>query len=790
MNEHYHFIGIGGIGMSGLAKILLSKGKQVSGSDLVKSAIVEDLEKKGAQVFLGQKKENISRHATCVYSSDIKEDNLEFKEAKLLLCPMLHRSDLLKELIEGHEVCAVAGTHGKTTTSSLLTHLLCEAEKAPSFAVGGILPHYQTNAALNSGTHFVIEADESDGTFLKYAYTKAIITNIDTDHLAHYKSFDAIVGAFSQFIAKAEGEQSIFYCSDDPILAKIGKGVSYGFEKGADLFGSNFQQSGMSISFDVTFQGKEYTNVQVSLIGKHNALNSLAVFGFGLAMGIAERVIRKALLSFSPPKRRMEKKIDMKSLLFFDDYAHHPTEIQTTIEGIKKAFREKRLVVLFQPHRDDRIASVLDEFHGVFKKADLLIMTDMYKSSDEKVGEQLEAIIRKSHHMPIKRVSREKLLEEIFPLIQPHDVWISLGAGDISKVAEELQEKLESTPLKKLRIALLCGGMSVEHEISLLSTQAVLQHIDRDLYDIHLIYIDKDGFFHLVDENFLPLSISDKNQPITKEVLDLLYEADLVFPVLHGPHGEDGAIQGFCKTLRKPCVGCSVESSAIGMNKVATKKIVEHIGIATALFRACSESEWEEKGLRVIEGLNFPLFIKPAHLGSSVGIYKCVDEKDLVANMEKAFCYDTLLLIEEAISGREIEFALTGNENVHVARSAEIETKGQFYSYDAKYAAGGFQLTCPSDLPEEIEAKGRELAQRVYKALYCCGYARVDFFLNDEGKFYLNEVNPIPGMTQNSAFPKMYMDTLSLPELFDRMIILALERYRKEELIFHHSLKK
>ncbi|MDB6081798.1 MAG: Bifunctional enzyme MurC/Ddl, partial [Chlamydiia bacterium] len=416
--ETYHFIGIGGIGMSGLARILLSRGYTVTGSDAAASAVTQALEKAGAKVYIGHNENYVSKNTTVIFSTDIPATNPELLAAQRYASPLLHRSDLLAKMIQEHKVLAVAGTHGKTTTSSLLTHVLRSAGVDPSFAVGGMLQGHETNAAQGKSDLFVLEADESDGTFLKYDYFAAIVTNIDTDHIVHYGSWDALVEAFSKFIGKAQDQRLLFCCGDDSVLMQLApSAISYGFSKDVKLHISRFRQKNTHITFDIDFEGHHYADIEVTLTGKHNALNSAAIFGLCISLGVQEEEIRKAFLSFSGVKRRMEKKGDIDSLLIFDDYAHHPTEIKATLKGLREAIHERRIVAVFQPHRYSRMQYTMYELQGAFDEADLLIVTDLYAAGEKAIeGVTTERIleeITKGTTTPIHYIPRTELTSSL-----------------------------------------------------------------------------------------------------------------------------------------------------------------------------------------------------------------------------------------------------------------------------------------------------------------------------------------------------------------------------------------
>ncbi len=341
-----HFIGIGGIGMSALARILLDRGEKVSGSDQSTSPVVEELARQGAKIFIGHAPENLVHSKRVVYSTAVVQKNPEYEEAQKRNLPLLHRSDLLHELMQAQKPLLVAGTHGKTTTTSLLTHVLISAGYEPSFAIGGILASAQSNGRQGRGEYFVAEADESDGTFLKYRGHGAIITNIDNDHLDHWKNDANLDAGYKQF-SKGAGKH-LFWCIDDARLKALNiSGTSYGFSPQADLKIDAWRQEGWKLFFSCTFRGKTYDEIQLPLIGKHNVLNAASVFGLLLDLGVSSEAIRAGFKTFSGVGRRAEKKGEYGSVEVYDDYGHHPTEIFTTLTALKKAAGTRRLVVAF-----------------------------------------------------------------------------------------------------------------------------------------------------------------------------------------------------------------------------------------------------------------------------------------------------------------------------------------------------------------------------------------------------------------------------------------------------------
>lgn len=455
MSERYHFIGIGGIGMSGLAHILLGKGVAVSGSDIAVNYVTEGLIKAGATIANGQSAANISDLMTVVYSSDIKSTNPEYQEAVRRKCKMLHRSELLAHLVEGHKSLAVAGTHGKTTTSALLSTVLVEAGLEPSFAVGGVLPQFNTNARAGNGELFAFEADESDRTFLNYHPFGAIVTNIDNDHLNAYEGSEEVLRkSFDTFMNQVKSAKHLFWCGDDSALNALQHpGQRYGFEEHCDWRVMNFRQEGFHSLFDIASAGHVYKDVELALIGRHNALNATAVFGLSISLGVPEEAIRRAFKAFKGVKRRCERKGEAANVVFIDDYAHHPTEIEATLKALRNAVKRQRLVVVFQPHRYSRTQDCLGQYGSVFEGADELIVTEIYSAGETPIpGLSHEVIlseVQESSRVPCQHISRSTLAEKLSCIVRSNDVVVTLGAGDITKVAAEtllILEKIAGNP--------------------------------------------------------------------------------------------------------------------------------------------------------------------------------------------------------------------------------------------------------------------------------------------------------------------------------------------------------
>lgn len=789
-----HFIGIGGIGMSALAEILLSRNQQVSGSDQSTNAMTSRLSKKGADIFIGHKAEHIVPKSTVIYSSSVNANNSEYKAAVELQCKILHRSCLLKDLMEGYRSLVVTGTHGKTTTTALLVKVLMMAKLDPSFAVGGISLDLKTNGYHGTGEYFVAEADESDGTFLKYLPFGAILTNIDFDHMEHFKTKENLIHSFESFCHGVSSDEHFFYCGDDSNLMKLAKkakpnAMSYGFLEGNQLRIIDYTQNGWESCLTIQFKGKIYKNIELSLIGKHNALNAAAVFGLCIQLNIDEEYIRKAFSSFKGVSRRSEKKSVLNGVLLIDDYAHHPTEIQATLKAIREAILEKKLIAVYQPHRYGRTKDILGTFKGAFNEASEVIVTDIYASGEKPIdGISHENILEELRDLkiPCRYVPRQDISNYLLQKLFPHDVVVSLGAGDITKLADEIKEGFEKKPIQKLKVGVFFGGRSTEHEVSIRSARNVATGLNPEYYEPHFFGISKSGNI-VYGREFLEMEkiLNDANEFIAADVFAKIQECDLFFPVLHGTFGEDGAIQGFFETLKKPYVGCDFRSSVVCMDKVITKQLMVLNDIATAPFVYFSNYQWKTDShylLNKIEKeLVFPMYVKPAHLGSSVGVAKVGHFDELKIAIEKALEFDDKVLIENEVKGREIEFAVLGNNNPKVFHPGEVLTNGNIYSYEAKYISE-MKTNPQADLEKSIIDKGLNFAKMAYIIAGCQGLSRVDFFLDANNNYWLNEINTIPGFTSISLYPSICIANGLTPyELIDRLIVLCQDKMRNQK---------
>lgn len=794
----YHFIGIGGIGMSGLARMLLAQGQKVSGSDQSPSYVTQALQACGAHVQYGHSEDHVPQGATVIYSSAIRQDNPEYKTAKTQHLTLMHRSDLLAKMSDSYERLSVSGTHGKTSTSALLAWTLHESGYASSFCVGGIALNFGVNAQLGLGKYFVVEADESDGSFLKTPSKGAIVTNLAYDHLDYYGDEATQTAAFAKFFSQVEGKEHLLWCGDDKALCQLKpQGISYGYLPHCDAKVTFLRQEGWQVWFEIEWRGKKYQNIVLAQVGKHQALNAAAVFVLALTLGVQEEAIRRAFATFQGVKRRAERKGTVQNIEVVDDYAHHANEVQATLAGLRQVAGDRRLVVVFQPHRYSRLKACFSKYLSAFDKADHVIITDVYAAGEAPLegfsGQNLaHALVqqgRRASYAPW-----DTLVERVEKEVLPHDLVVTMGAGSITGVGDALLSKLAQGDKKRWTIGVIGGGASGEHHVSLESASSVAAALDRSCYDVQEFVILRDGRWvtgNGVLQRFASGNACDGQEAqekafLSPKVLQAMQACDLFFPVLHGPYGEDGTIQGLFEILGRPYLGPNYRSCAVFMDKAMTKKLAMHHGIKTAPFVEIKRSAWQqdEEGWckKAIASLGLPSIVKPVHTGSSLGVACAEDPESLRQAICQAFLHDDRILVEKKMVGREIEFAVVGLHELHVASPGEILTQGKIYDFAGKCGPTPMPTDTKAKLPCEKIEEGKALAKAVFESADGTGFARIDFFLDADGQYWLNEVNPIPGFTKISLFAKMWeQEGVSFAKLLDRLVILALARHREQQ---------
>lgn len=442
--EKYHFIAIGGIGMSGLAKYLLQEGFEVSGSDINDSKYIDEIRNLGAKVYIGHDENNVPEKCVVVASSAIKDSNPEIQKAKRLNLPILHRSDVLKTLSERSK-CFIgfAGTHGKTTTSGLASYVMEKADIKPSYVVGGIIPEIHTNANYQGDKFFIAELDESDGTIVKYNPHILVINNLEADHLDFYTNgLTSLVETFNGLISRLNETKILINNDNDG--NKMLKGhdfITFGLNE-ADYVAKNIVLTPTGSTFDVYFKGEFLTNLKIKLLGKHNIYNALGVFASLCEAGVEIDRVKAHFATFTGMGRRFQYVGDVNGAVIYDDYAHHPTEVKATLSALTE-FPEKHVIAVFQPHRYTRLKSLWNEFLNAFENVPHVIVTDVFSASEAPIdgisGENFAKDLRKyCPNCEYIAGSIEEVAKKLYPQLKKDDIVVGLGAGTITSLGKDL----------------------------------------------------------------------------------------------------------------------------------------------------------------------------------------------------------------------------------------------------------------------------------------------------------------------------------------------------------------
>lgn len=449
-----HFVGIGGIGMSGIAEVLLNLGYTVQGSDLKASKITERLQSLGATIFIGQEGKNLAAAEVVVISSAIKSDNPELQEARLKGLPVVRRAEMLAELMRLKSNVAIAGTHGKTTTTTMVATLLDKSGIDPTVINGGIIHAYGSNARMGQGEWMVVEADESDGTFNRLPATVAVVTNIDPEHMEHWGDFDSLRQGFLDFVSNIPFYGLAVCCTDhSEVQALVGKisdrrVITYGFNAQADVRAVNLKYKGGVAHFDVELQAEERTieNCHLPMTGDHNVSNALAAIAVARHLGMKSSEIKEALANFKGVSRRFTKVGEVNGVTIIDDYGHHPVEIAAVLKAARQA-SEGRIIAVHQPHRYSRLSSLFDDFCSCFNEADVVAIADVFAAGEDPIAgasrdDLVTGLIRHGHRHARAIHSEEDLERLVREQSEAGDIVVCLGAGTISAWANALPERL------------------------------------------------------------------------------------------------------------------------------------------------------------------------------------------------------------------------------------------------------------------------------------------------------------------------------------------------------------
>ncbi|MGD0456229.1 MAG: UDP-N-acetylmuramate--L-alanine ligase [Terriglobia bacterium] len=455
-----HFVGIGGIGMSGIAEVLLNLGFTVSGSDLKATPVTERLAKLGARVFGGHAASNLRDAQVVVISSAIPPDNLEVQEAQRLQIPVIPRAEMLAELMRLKFCVAVAGAHGKTTVTSMIAVMLTQAGLDPTAVIGGRLDVFASSARLGKGELMVVEADESDRSFLYLLPSIAVVTNIDREHLDHYRDLDEIVSAFLSFVNKVPFYGAVVACADAPWGGRFRelfpqlrrRVVTYGLDPGADVQGSSIRLQPQGSCFEVEARAKHVGSFDIHVPGRHNVQNALAAVAVGLELDLSAEQIRRGLDCFQGVDRRFQIKGEFEGITIVDDYGHHPTEIRATLEAAR-LWGAKRVIAIFQPHRYTRTLFLMDDFAHSFQAADRVYVLDIYPASEKPIpGVTSQRLVERMAELGFERAryapSEQAVIQGVLEDLRPADMILTVGAGSVGRIGDALAEAIRGRSVR------------------------------------------------------------------------------------------------------------------------------------------------------------------------------------------------------------------------------------------------------------------------------------------------------------------------------------------------------
>ncbi len=454
-----HFVGIGGIGMSGIAEVMHNLGYSVQGSDIAESASVERLRARGIRIYIGHAGENVSDAAVVVTSTAVKRDNPEVAAALESRIPVVRRAEMLAELMRLKHTVAVAGTHGKTTTTSMIAALLDAGGIDPTVINGGVIESYGSNARLGDSDWMVVEADESDGSFLRLDGTIAVVTNIDPEHLDHYGDFEAVKEAFCEFIENVPFYGAAVLCIDHPevqgVISRVRdrRVVTYGFSAQADVRGERIETIEGGNRFDAVIRQRDGSqrrieDIRLPMPGRHNVQNALAAVAVAVEMGCGDDVIRTGFSKFGGVRRRFTRVGQVAGATVIDDYAHHPVEIRAVLAAAREA-TGNRVIAVVQPHRYTRLGDLMDEFQGAFNDADVVFAAPVYPAGEQPIegvdsGALVEGLKARGHRSALEISGPQELADTLAEIIAPGDMIVCLGAGDITRWAAGLADAIRS----------------------------------------------------------------------------------------------------------------------------------------------------------------------------------------------------------------------------------------------------------------------------------------------------------------------------------------------------------
>ena len=730
----FFLVGIGGAGMSGIARILKRRGYAVKGTDSTPSPVIDELRKEGIEIQIGHSGESVQVGDALVLTDAIDLSvSPEVTAAKSLGCPLYRRSQVLGWLLEGKKTIAVTGTHGKTTTTGMIGAGLKAAGLDPTIVVGAEVPEFGGAIVEGHGEYAVIEACEAYDSLRDFDPYIAVVTNLELDHVDFHGNWEGLLKTVTDFIAKLPPKSAttipkggLVFCSED-------HGASAAARSSMDV--DTIAYSGRS--FDDFASAAGGLPPELALPGHHNRLNAAAALTVARAVGADLNAALKAVTEFHGAERRLQV-LKTENPVVIDDYAHHPTEIVASLQAIRERWLPTenfgRLIVVYQPHLYSRTEPLIQEFAEALSTADFVVLTDIYPAREDPIPGVSSFRIAERLTVPCAYVPQRHLLpRHVAALVRPTDVVVGMGAGNISEFAPDFilelgrQERLKSG---KLKVAVVCGGDSAEREVSLLSGRAVVQALRLKGHEAFTLDVSE-----LLLKSGSIQALTGRDRP------------DVCFLAVHGTHAEDGAIQGLLELLHVPYTGSGVQASAVAMDKALTKQILERAGLAVPRGALLTTPQMDVRldGPPPVNGY----VVKPNAQGSTVGLTFVRDARDLPSAVAKAFQYGKEVLVEEWIQGVEISVPVLDDRALPVV---EIVPNSGSYDFASKYTPGATNEICPARLSEAQTAKAKEMAVKAHNALGCRGCTRTDMIVTED-KIVCLEVNTLPGMTATSLVP-------------------------------------